>query len=412
MQYPRYLEGPLRSPASQGKARLVLGARQTGKSTLFARLRQQGDLVLDLQERSERLRLGRDPEALTRALTPPKRGRQRVFIDEVQRVPELLDEIQLVLDRYPGKFTFTLTGSSARRLRRGSTNLLPGRTHRLTLSPVCLWEVEPEGSAQVLLPPRRAAVRRRSAVPPGFPRRSLESMLLFGNLPAAYSEGRSFPATLESYAEAYIEEEVLREMAARNLGVYGRFLELAAVESGKAINLTKLSQESAIALSTLRGFYSVLEDTLLGFSLQPFSRSPRSRLLTTPRFYFFDVGVRNVLARLPLEKGILATQGGQLFEHWVACELAARIAYLGRQWRLSFWRTVDGAEVDFIVETPREVIPIEVKYTQNPRPADASGLERFIVRHATLCRRGFVICRTEREQQLSAHVRAISWRNL
>lgn len=405
MQYSRYLEASLRSPSSRGKARLVLGARQTGKTTLFQRIRGPEALLIDLQERSERMRLARDPGALVRAAQAMRAKHSHILVDEIQRVPELLDEIQLILDRYPGRYTFTLTGSSARRLRRGSANLLPGRVHRHLLSPVCLWEQSGGVRPAVLRAPRPGGANP-------FPRRALEQSLVLGSLPGAFIEGPKFCATLAAYAEVYIEEEVLREMAARNLGDYGRFLELAAIESGKPINLTRLSQESGIALSTIRGFYAVLADTLLGFTLGPFAGSGRARLLKTPKFYFFDVGVRNAIARLPLDSGMLVTQAGQLFEHWVACELAARIGYLGRSWRLSYWRTVDGAEVDFVLETPKEVIPIEVKYTANPRPADAAGVEHFIARHPGKTRRGFVVCRCVRAEQLSPHVLAIPWEQL
>ena len=115
---------------------------------------------------------------------------------------------------------------------------------------------------------------------------------------------------------------------------------------------------------------------------------------------------------LPLSKKILATEGGPLLEHWVACELTARIGYLGRGYRLSYWRTVDGAEVDFLVETPRETIPIEVKYTKNPRPADARQIEHFIDRYPAYAKRGFVVCRAAREEQLTRRVRAIPWDRL
>jgi predicted AAA+ superfamily ATPase len=237
-------------------------------------------------------------------------------------------------------------------------------------------------------------------------------MLVFGSLPAAFTEGRVYTRTLESYAETYIEEEVLREAAARAIGPYGRFLERAAIESGKPINLTKISRESGVALSTLRQFYGVLEDTLVGFSVPAFSRSGATRVLKTPRFFIFDTGVRNALSRLPLDPRILATEGGNLFEQWVACELAARLRYLGPSHRLSFWRTVDGAEVDFVIETPRQVIPIEVKYTANPDPSDARGIERFLARFPRLARRGFVVCRADRPEQLTRHVRAIPWEQL
>jgi predicted AAA+ superfamily ATPase len=409
MQLPRfgrYLTGPLGARAPLGKARLVLGARQTGKSTLFRMLLRPTDLLIDLQERSERLRFSREPEALSRQILAAPRVRH-VMIDEVQRVPELLDEVQLILDRAQRRVSFTLTGGSARRLRRGPHNLLPGRVHRFSLGPVCAWEVAGGAASRVLPPPRR-----RGRVARAFPARALEDVLVSGSLPGAFTEGGGFRRTLTSYGEAYIEEEVLREMAARNLGQYGRFLELAAAESGRAINLTKIGQESGIALSTLRGFYGVLEDTLLGFGVPAYARADRARLLTTPRFYFFDVGVRNAVARLPIERGILATEAGALFEHWVACELTTRIGYLGPGYRLSYWRTVDGAEVDFILETPRETLPIEAKFTARPRPTDASGIERFMRRYPGRARRGFVVCRVARPEQISRHVLAIPWTEL
>jgi predicted AAA+ superfamily ATPase len=403
-QYQRTLLAALADPRSRGKARLVLGARQTGKSTLFRMLRGPGDVLIDLQERSERMRLARDPEALTRSLLPARRH-QHVLIDEVQRVPALLDEIQLLLDRHPGRFTFTLTGSSARRLRRRDVNLLPGRIHRYSLGPVCGWEVAGAAGSPAILP-------GEPAPGPSFPARRLEETLVYGRLPAAFTERSRFERTLQSYAEVYVEEEVLREAAARNIGPYGRFLELAAVDSGRPVNLTRISQESGIALSTLRQFYTVLEDTLVGFSLSPFTGSGRARVLKTPRFFFFDVGVRNALARLPLDERVLATEAGSLFEQWVACELRARVGYLGPGYRLSFWRTVDGAEVDLVLETPDEVIPIEVRYTKSPRPADASGIEHFLSRHEPRARRGIVVCRAAREEQLSARVRAVPWDRL
>ncbi|MGH7151063.1 MAG: ATP-binding protein, partial [Planctomycetota bacterium] len=249
MQYARTLAARLGRRASRGKARLVIGARQTGKSTLFRMLRSPGDTLIDLQERSERLRFARDPETLLRTLLPPSRGSRHVFIDEIQRVPELLDEIQSILDRHPGRYTFTLTGSSVRRLRGRNVNLLPGRIHRFRLSPVCLWEQEAPAAGSVLPAPAGQGG-------PRFPLRRLGETLVLGNLPGAFVEGTGFRRTLESYAEVYIEEEVMRESAARSLGDYGRFLELAAVESGKPINLTKVSQESGVAVTTIRGFYS------------------------------------------------------------------------------------------------------------------------------------------------------------
>src|SRR3990172_1991658 len=199
-------------------------------------------------------------------------------------------------------------------------------------------------------------------------------MLVLGCLPASFVEGKAFVKTLESYAETYIEEEVLRESAARNIGPYGRFLELAAAESGRPINLTRVSQESGVALSTLRQFYSVLEDTLIGFPVPPFSRSGSARVFKTPRFFVFDTGVRNALARLPLDERILATAGGNLFEQWGACGPMTRLRDMG--------------------------------------PAEGRGIGLFIPRYPRLARRGFVVCRAPRPERLSRHVRALPWQEL
>lgn len=403
MYFSRLLLPLLKSPDTQGRARLVFGARQTGKSTLFKLLRRPEDILIDLQERTERLRFSQDPSLLNRRLLPP-RGHQHIFIDEIQRVPELLEEIQLALDRHPGRFTFTLTGSSARRIRKGSANLLPGRARLYYLFPVSLLEQTSSGRDSAILPiPGRPMESL-------FPRRGLDDLLVLGSLPGLWNSMKK--EDLESYAALYIEEEIQREAIVRRLGSFGRFLQLAAVESGCPINLTKISQESGIGLSTLRGFYSVLEDTLVGFTLQPYAQSPRVRLLRTPKFYFFDLGVRNAVAGLPLDKGILATQAGSLMEHWVACELFWRTQYLGRGYSLCFWRTVGGSEVDLVLLTPRETIPIEVKYTRNPRPEDASSLEHFIRLHPKSASRGFVVCQVPQREQLSKHVAAIPWNEI
>jgi predicted AAA+ superfamily ATPase len=381
----------------------VLGARQTGKSTLFTMLKNSRSVLIDLQERSERTRFSREPDLLSRRLLALGKRRAHVLIDEIQRVPELLDEIQLVSDRRADQFTFTLTGGSARKLRRGSANTLPGRAHLFHLGPVTLWGQTPAEEHWVLPAP--------VCIEKPFPKRGLESLLVFGSLPANWTEKTSFGRTLESYAGLYLEEEIEREALVRGIGRFGNFLQLAALESGKTVNLAKISQESGIAVSTIQGFYPILEDTLAGFRLFPYSRSRRIRILKTPKFYLLDVGVRNALARVALDKRLVASEGGFLLEHWVACELAARIAYLGRAYRLSYWRSLGGAEVDFVLETPRETIPIEVKYTANPRPRDAAAIEHFITLYPHV-KRGVVICRVKEAEKLTQHVTAVPWDQL
>ena len=238
-------------------------------------------------------------------------------------------------------------------------------------------------------------------------------MLVWGSLPGVASEPEARrTATLEAYAEIYLEEEIRREAVVKDLGAFARFLALAALESGGVMNLTGLSQESGVPVATIRNFYQVLVDTFVGYWIPPYGRAGRKEILSTPRFVFFDTGVRNAAAGLPLDRALVKTQAGPLFEQWVVAELFHRAAYAGRGHRVSFWRTRHGAEVDAIIETPGQDIPVEVKWTENPRPTDARHLELFLDTYPLRARRGFVVCRVPRPMKLSDRVTAIPWREL
>jgi predicted AAA+ superfamily ATPase len=156
----------------------------------------------------------------------------------------------------------------------------------------------------------------------------------------------------------------------------------------------------------------VLVDTFVGHWMPTYGHPSRKRVLKSPRFYLFDLGVRHAAAQLPTSRDLLSLQGGQLLEHWVALELLARASYRGRGHRVSFWRTVDGVEVDFVFESPREDLPIEVKWTERPRTEDARHLETFLDKFESRCRRGLLVCRCEHPQRLSDRVTAIPWHQL
>ncbi|MBI2266568.1 MAG: ATP-binding protein [Armatimonadetes bacterium] len=402
----RWVEQTLRSDISKHKVRLIFGARQTGKSTLLQRLAPADAIFINLQSRRERLRFERGEEELLRMLRAERKSRT-VLIDEIQKAPALLDDIQLLYDENPEKFEFFLTGSSARKLRTSAANLLPGRAHQYHLFPLILAEREGFGPSETLpVPDERPSLQ-------GFPTSDIESMLICGNLPGISLEADlTRKATLESYAEIYVEEEIRREALVRNIGAFSRFLELAALESGQVMNLSGLSQQSGIPIATLRAFYQVLVDTFIGFWLQPFAGRTRRRLLTTPMFYFFDQGVRNALAGIPLTKESLRLQAGTLFQQWAVTELWRRCGYLGRGYRLHFWRSVSGAEVDMVLETPEEAIPIEVKWTENPRGTDARHLISFLKTYPAQARRGYIVCRCPHRLQISDQVTAIPWQKM
>jgi predicted AAA+ superfamily ATPase len=231
--------------------------------------------------------------------------------------------------------------------------------------------------------------------------------LIYGNLPGLYHEDESsWAETLAAYVELYLENEIRQENVVQNMGAFLRFLRIAALETGQFVNYTKLARVVGVSVNTLRNFYQVLEDTYIGIRVHPFGRS-RKRAVAAPRFLFFDVGVRHVVAGLPLNNTLLSLDPGHLFEQWVLTELYYRCIYSGKGHKLSTWKTATGAEVDAVVETPTESIPIEVKWTESPNPRDARHVETFLDLHPRLSKRGYVVCRCPHRQKLSERVTAL-----
>jgi len=238
----------------------------------------------------------------------------------------------------------------------------------------------------------------------------LERRLRFGSLPGVLQESdASAAATLDAYVENYLEEEIRREALVRDMGAFSAFLHLAAVESGQQTNLSRLSQESGVPVSTLRLYYQVLVDTFVGYPVAAYGTPGRKRLLTTPRFLLFDLGVRHAAMRKGFSGALTPDEGGRALEHWVGLELVHRAAYQGRDHGVSFWRTTTGAEVDYVWQTPGEEVPIEVKWTENPGPGDARHVETFLDLYPAKARRGLVVCRVARPRQLTERTQAIPW---
>lgn len=403
--YARFLQSQAALSGYKGGSRvmkrhvnLLLGARQTGKSTLLRHCAKgQQVLSINLQDRALRRRYESDDGMLVRELRKTE-DVDTVFIDEIQKVPSLLDDIQLLYDEDPQRFQFYLTGSSARQLKRGSANLLPGRVHSHVLSPVLQAEQRECEILPLDMPDEKS-----------FPRRSLEQYLIYGNMPGLYSEDLfDWQNTLTAYAELYIENEIRGEQMVGDMGAFIRFLRLAALESGQNVNFTKLACVVGVAANTLRNFYQVLEDTYVGIRIPPYAKS-RKRILQSPRYLVFDLGLRNVLAEMPLNDSLLKLDAGHIFEQFVLLELHYRCRYMGRGYGLSTWSTATGAEVDGIVETPDETIPVEVKWTDKPSPRDAQHVETFLKLHPACSHRGYVVCRCPTRQQLTNNVTALPW---
>jgi len=401
--YSRFLEVRLEHRVvGPEPAKLVMGARQVGKTTLLRHFLadSEGILVVNLQDRRERQRYERDSGRLVRELEASP-NIHTVFIDEVQKVPGLLEDAQYLYDAYPGRYQLLLTGSSARQLKRRAANLLPGRVHNLLLSPALLAE-QRDCELLSLKIPRG----------PRFPLRALEDYLIYGNLPGLYQTDReTWVQTLAAYSELYIENEIRQEHIIDDVGSFQRFLRLAALEAGQHVNFTKMARAIGVAPNTIRNYFQVLEDTHVAIGLWPFTRA-RKRITQAPRFLFFDIGVRHVVAGLPLSESLLVMDAGHIFEQFVLTELWHRCSYRGAAARMWTWRTSSGAEVDAVLETPDETIPIEIKWTEDPSPRDARHLETFMNLHPNSSRRGYVICRTPMRQQLTPRTIAIPWSEL
>jgi len=386
---------------------LLFGARQTGKSTLLRAVHPQPALRIDLANAEERLRYGTSTAGFLAACRGLTAGRQPavVIVDEAQLSPEVFNAVQHLYDDDKKRWRFILCGSSARKLRRIGANLLPGRSLYHRLYPLVQAEIAPGLDAASPIP--TPAWSEPVATP--FPAADLVERLAFGALPgiaAAPSEDRA--ALLRSYAAIYLEEEVRREAATVNLASFSRFLQLAALESGQIVNYAALARKTGLTGKTIESYYSLLEDMFVGFSLPAFSGSARQGVLSTPRFFFFDLGVRHAAAGLVPGPATVLANPGPLLEQWVGLELWKRLGYLD-EGRLSYFRTKTGIEVDFVLELRDRLLPIEVKWTDRPDLADARHLRLFLDEHKKKAREGLVICRCPQPLELAPNIRAVPW---
>lgn len=401
----RYLAPKIDAAVDTKTSFLLLGPRQVGKTTLLqASLKAINNtplLTYYLQDPSVRLSLERDPGLLIRDVRAQK-GHVYIYIDEAQKIPSLFDAAQLLIDE--GKASFFITGSSARALRRKGVNLLPGRIKHFFLDPL-LWSemgMNPSVHKEILPPPIN--------IPEQNIFYTFEDSLVFGSLPGiVLQEEKERVSILSSYTHLYIEEEIRAEALSRNIGAFSRFLELAAYESGTNPNLSKLSQESGVSVPTIKEYYNILEDTLIATRIGPYLKNARKRILSSSRYYFFDLGVRNILARLPLSLSLIQTQKGVLFEHAVMLEILRRIRLFFPTYRVYYWRTSGGAEVDCIIDCGEYVIPIEIKSGSSVRPGEIKGLSQFLIDYASIAPCGYVISQSSTKQRIADNIIMLPW---
>jgi uncharacterized protein len=341
---PRILEERIKN---NKKSILLLGPRQVGKSTLCQSLNP--DVSINLaDERDYRLHVS-DPGLISRIVAASKPD-SLILLDEVQRIPSILNTVQVLIDQSPNR-KFLITGSSARKLKRGNANLLPGRVFIERMSPLLFWEL---GDLF-----------------------DLDRALQVGTLPEVFLKEYG-ARLLDSYIDGYLREEIQAEALTKDLGAYSRFLDLAAELNGHFLNYSKVSSDSEIKKETVRRYFSILEDTLLIHRVPSFTdisekRSARQK----DRFIFFDLGVRNAILQKQVSNFTLSEKG-ILFEQWLLLQIMSYNTLFDKRWKISSFSLLNGtSEVDIIIETASEIFAIEVKYKDKVDQKASKNLIQF-----------------------------------
>ncbi len=353
----------------QDRSFFLFGPRQTGKSTLINSLFGDRAWRIDLLRSEVFLEYSRQPELLRMRLEEKlRRGEPPcVFIDEIQRLPALLNEVHLLMERHSG-VQFILTGSSSRKLKRGGGNLLAGRAVERRLFPLV-----------------------REEIGAGF---DVEAALRFGTLPPILGRGDDEARDiLSAYVHTYLEEEIRAEGLSRNLGGFSRFLEMVASQSGDLVNFSSIARDCALPVRTVQSYFEILEDTLVGLRLAPWRRSLRKRLAVHPKFYLFDTGIVNALTRR-LTAPADPVWRGRLFEHFIVLETHRHLHYARSEAAMFFWRTNHGAEVDIVLEKHgRMALAVEIKSSRQISGAQLTGLRSFHDEHPDTPR--VIVCMAE-----------------
>ncbi len=386
--FERLIANNINQNLQRGKSILLLGPRQTGKTTLIQQ-QIKPDISYSFAQVSVRQRYEQDPSLLEKELESRIQAYDEppvICIDEVQKIPRVMDIAQHLIDAKLAKFI--LTGSSARKLKTGNEiNLLPGRVVALTMTPLSYAEL-PE------------------------PKSSLEDLLLYGSLPGIVAEPNSEmrEVDLYSYVATYLEEEIRAEAAVRNIGSFSRFLEIAAGESGKQINFTSLSQDVGVSDTTVANYYQVLEDCLIVHRIDPISNShTKRRLIKSPKFLFFDLGIRRACANegRKLPYNIM----GHLLEQYVGNALLWEMQFKLPQAKLKYWRDAAGPEVDYVLEIFHQYLPIEIKWSDKPNETDARNLKKFMEIYPET-RQAYIICRTPQRYNVLDKITVLPWQEL
>lgn len=336
--YSRYLQLNKETESSL----FLFGARQTGKSTIL-RKEFPKSVFIDLLDSELRMRFKRRPSLLYEMLKD-KESNTIVVIDEIPEVPELLNEAHRLISEKD--IIFVLCGSSARKLKRKGYNTLGGRAYPCYFYPLTSNEITDF---------------------------DLDRALTYGLLPTHYL-AKNPKRLLAAYVDVYLKEEIQEEALARNLTGFHRFLEIAALTNGEIVNYANIASECGVSAQTIKSYFGILEDTLVGYLIPAYTKVMKRRLVQAPKFYFFDVGLTNhLLHRDALVRG--TPEYGHAFEHFIIMELIAYIGYNHKEEKLSYWRTHTGVEVDVVIGNAK--LAIEIKSADEIAKRHMKGLKSF-----------------------------------
>lgn len=365
----------------------LFGPRGSGKSTLLEQLfpAESTHWISFLDAETESTYALR-PNHLIEVVTALNSKTKFVVIDEVQKIPKILDIVHLLIEKYKTKQIFVLTGSSARKLKAGSANLLAGRAVVYNLFPFSFCELGEQFNPS--------------------------DALSWGLLPRVALENSAHlkRKILTAYANTYLKEEVWGEHLVKNLDPFRRFLEVAAQSSGKIINFAKISTDVGVDDKTVKTYYQILEETLLGFFLDPYHASFRKRFSRKPKFYFIDVGISRALAnQLSILPSPSTSYYGDLFEQLLISEIYKLIHTLDLDYKLSYFTTSHGVEIDLIVERPgKKTLLIEIKSASQPHQLDLKNLKAMSAEFDN----AEAICLSNCSQTFrSDHVTVYPWRD-
>lgn len=367
----------------------LFGPRQVGKSTLLkSEFVNEPHLYYDLLHSEVYRKFYATPEYLRLEVESAvkKNNITHIIIDEIQKIPQLLDEIHsLIVSGLP--CYFICSGSSARKLKRMHANMLGGRAWTLHLYPFNYFEIKKD--------------------------LEFNTILRYGTIPTVFlsKDNTERNEILRSYVDTYLKEEVELEAGIRNLGGFLRFLPIASAQNGEITNFANIARETGVKYHVVKEYYKILEDTLIGFFLLPYSRSIRKKMVRHPKFYFFDTGIVSALnMRLTVPMQSHDPEYGKIFEHFILLELIKLNVYKRADLKFSFYRTEKGAEVDCIIEFPsHKIIALEIKSIKNPAPVHLSGLYSFheIVPEAEL----ILTCCTDKPLKIN-NVSILPWNEL